>query len=898
METQSPLPSLGIFTTDRKLRVRTWDDWLASATGKPAESVYNQPLDQVISDLESRGLHRKFNQVLNQGTVEVLAPAFHRYLIPCPPSAPSRWQHMRQRVTIMPLRDDERISGTLVSIEDVTVRLETETLSSDRKIPPQKTAPGSETAPLVQVLKDTNWRVRKEAAGALIEHGGPVAIAALLRTLEKEHENFGALNSALEVLSLSRIDVIPPLLELLKDTRGDLHIYLVQLLGDKGDERAVPALLKAISDPDANVCYHAVESLGKLKAPEAVEPLMAIVISEDFYLSFPAIDALKRIGDARVAPRLVPLLKNDLLRTPVSELLGDLGDEAVVSPLAALLKAPGTHVPVVCQALSALRDRYVRLYDEGDHISDRVADSIGAAGTKNLLDTLPEVRDLDISALATVLGWLKGPAVERALTRLLGHPRARREVVEALVRHGGRVTSLLTGQLDSEDLDVRFAATVALGRIGDARAVPALVNSLNSDPENIIVAAGAIAKIGDRTAYQSLLPLLGHEKATVRQAVISALNSIGHPHMAEDIKGLMDHEDPRIRESAVKITGYFGFPHCIPVLLERTDDPEEAVRQAAVSHLPYLEQDRADQRLMQALSDDTPKVRAAAATAMAHLDREKARKPLLRALDDPDPWVRFFAARSMGKHRFSRIRERLESMAEADGAPQVRIECVKALGLINQPDVVPFISRFVTHEDPDMARAAVEALGSVGHPHATPALVRAIRAPDADLRMAVIEILGKAPGSETIEILQWVAASEKVDEVADAAAGALCTLASPEAVSALVNLLADPGRREMAVSALSRLGEDAMGSLAKHLSNPALEIKRAILDALTRMKRPAASHYLIDALADPSGPVRLLAIRGLIKLGNREARPRILTMAQNDPETSVRQEAKKALKTL
>ncbi len=79
--------------------------------------------------------------------------------------------------------------------------------------------------------------------------------------------------------------------------------------------------------------------------------------------------------------------------------------------------------------------------------------------------------------LVKVVGWLEGPAVDRALARLLGQRHLRAEVVEALVRHGAQVTELLTRQLKAEDIETRRAAVIALGRIGDRRAVPALTAS-------------------------------------------------------------------------------------------------------------------------------------------------------------------------------------------------------------------------------------------------------------------------------------------------------------------------------------------------------------------------------------------------------------------------------------
>ena len=172
--------------------------------------------------------------------------------------------------------------------------------------------------------------------------------------------------------------------------------------------------------------------------------------------------------------------------------------------------------------------------------------------------------ETDMRPLAVVLGWLEGPAVERSLTRLLGHPEARSQVVTALVRYGGRVTALLTEQLTSTDLEIRYAATIALGRIGDAKAVPALLKSLENDPELTIVAGrGPWLKSGTgmpmmRSWRSWVMPI-----TAVRQAVISALNSLGHPKMSADMVRLMKHENPLMRESAVKIAGYFGYSECM-----------------------------------------------------------------------------------------------------------------------------------------------------------------------------------------------------------------------------------------------------------------------------------------------------------------------------------------------
>ena len=78
----------------------------------------------------------------------------------------------------------------------------------------------------------------------------------------------------------------------------------------------------------------------------------------DFFLAFPAIQALCRLGTASVAPRLVPLLADGLLRAPVIEALGELGDEDVTEPLVHLLNMAAAPTDVITDALAGLHDRY------------------------------------------------------------------------------------------------------------------------------------------------------------------------------------------------------------------------------------------------------------------------------------------------------------------------------------------------------------------------------------------------------------------------------------------------------------------------------------------------------------------------------------------------------------
>ena len=76
---------LGILTVDAALTIRTWDGWLASCTGITPDQAKGRPLVDVVPAVRERGLLPRFEQVLATGEVQVLAPALHRFLIPCRP---------------------------------------------------------------------------------------------------------------------------------------------------------------------------------------------------------------------------------------------------------------------------------------------------------------------------------------------------------------------------------------------------------------------------------------------------------------------------------------------------------------------------------------------------------------------------------------------------------------------------------------------------------------------------------------------------------------------------------------------------------------------------------------------------------------------------------------------
>jgi len=519
-----------------------------------------------------------------------------------------------------------------------------------------------------------------------------------------------------------------------------------------------------------------------------------------------------------------------------------------------------------------------------------------AAATQNLIDASDRVSPDRLRGIASVLGWLAGPAVGRALTRMLGKPTIRAQVVEALVRYGAGVVDLLIEQLRAEDLETREAAAVALGRIGDRRATLPLVAALD-DREVALAAAAALARIGDSAAFDGLLRLIGDPDGALRQAAIAALNSIGHPEMPARILERLADPDPLVRESAVRIAGYFGYRECVDAVLALCDAQQETVRRAAVEQLAMFEDPRAGERLVRALASDTPPVRAVAASALTHADAALAVPALLRALDDRDAWVRFFVLRALAAFNHaataSAVRERLET----DEAPQVRLAALDLLGRLQPPDILAVLAPLALSEDADTARAAIRAMRHLSSADVEPHLDALSRAPEGWRRLEAVGAIGTRGGAYAVAALEWIAAADEERAIADAAIDALAALAGrdrdegKEAVRALVDLTAEPARREAAIAALARLPVSRAPLIARGLEHSSAHVRRAVVDALSCMRHSDATRWIESALDDASPSVRAAAVSELRRLGTRRAARKLVMLAQTDPDPGVRHAA-------
>jgi HEAT repeat protein len=187
----------------------------------------------------------------------------------------------------------------------------------------------------------------------------------------------------------------------------------------------------------------------------------------------------------------------------------------------------------------------------------------------------------------------------------------------------------------ADDPRVRRYLALALGRLGDKRAVPALVQAADprgdtpADPDTQVYAVWALGAIGDPEAVPALVNLAGSEDAGLRKAAVHALGSF--PSDAARAALLTAVNDPveDVRWNAAVALARRRDPAAVPVLLQMMDrrhlaaiadltaeQREEAVLQAvqAAGVVP----DPALRAALEDLRDSDPsmKVRATARAAL------------------------------------------------------------------------------------------------------------------------------------------------------------------------------------------------------------------------------------------------------------------------------------------
>lgn len=448
--------------------------------------------------------------------------------------------------------------------------------------------------------------------------------------------------------------------------------------------------------------------------------------------------------------------------------------------------------------------------------------------------------------------------VKSATDRTYSEKQDEREIVRGLVC-----------KLKSHSPKTRWNAAANLGAMRRRPAVPALIKALKDRDWRVrMMSAWALGRIQDKKSAVFLTKLIDDPWLEVRPIAVWASGKIGASSSVAPLgRALFLQNDIGLKEEIIKALARIGDKSATPALIKALKDPDVRVRRTAALALGAIRDERAVTPLIEALDDPKDRVIANALRALAVYDAPQALNRISFLKNGGNPMVTVAAKRAYEKinsgkpaktliidnpveiyekgdadfdrpalhldsimdynpedtHNLETFPIKLgrkidmESALEGMNSSAAVIRCESAWMLGNSRDktaVIPLMDA-LKDDNPSVRWNAAKALGKIGDKRAFGPLVIMLKDPDDAVREDAVEALGRLKDNRAVEVIGKFIKNEKHGYVRAKAAETLGRLGGEESLKILHRLLKDPDAevRLIAVVGIARIGNK--GSVAK-----------------------------------------------------------------------------------
>jgi len=315
--------------------------------------------------------------------------------------------------------------------------------------------------------------------------------------------------------------------------------------------------IAALDDEDWGVREDAAVALGQFSDPRSVQPLIRALRDSDHAVRAAATSSLTALGQPAVLSLGFCLNDPNLqVQEAAASILATIADEQVYEPLLSALLNPNWIVRMsAAKGLTRLKD-------------PRSIDTLILV----LQDKVPAVREEACRTIQAI-----GEASIPPLLQGLQDPnwRVRLRAVEALclLKPQVAVAPLMNLVANDSDSAVRQDAVRALGQIGDAHAIPLLLDSLTTPSLQL----KAIEALGNLRAVEALPHLIALVKSLPADAYEDRMEGCTDPQYKIELPPL---------EAAVKALANIGDPQAVPVLMQALNST--LLRQEAAEALTHF----------------------------------------------------------------------------------------------------------------------------------------------------------------------------------------------------------------------------------------------------------------------------------------------------------------------
>lgn len=430
---------------------------------------------------------------------------------------------------------------------------------------------------LVELFRHPQLEIRQRARDVMAQVGGKTAFSVLHHLCEQS--DFPGRIEAIEAMvALAGYHAIPALHATLAVGTTEERLQALDFLGDdriitKNRSEALEAIAAALDDTVDRVVFGAIDAFSHLATEDDylryVSPKLE---SGDLTVVQAVVRGFKRYCSARTIRLLGEQLRigPKTVRLTVLDVLEEMGNEEVLPTVAEALEHKQIEVRLraakllenlaqqkkidIARTLTwLLRSKDTDVKRVAADLAKRIGDPDGTLWPQ----LLRFLRDEDWWVRERVTDAL----VEMAGTNLTRHavgmldedsPILRRYAVELLMRlkDPQSLGALVRTAGEDEDWWVAERAVEALGVIGDARAVPYILDFMNREPELRFACVATLAELNDPAAAGPIASLIPDADDELLLPILTALDELNDPQHAEAVMPLTDHLDFELRKRA------------------------------------------------------------------------------------------------------------------------------------------------------------------------------------------------------------------------------------------------------------------------------------------------------------------------------------------------------------
>jgi HEAT repeat protein len=519
-------------------------------------------------------------------------------------------------------------------------------------------------------------------------------------------------------------------------------------------------------------------------------------------------------------------------------------------------------------------------------------------------------------------------------------PRIRAKAFDKLISYGSASLNALEEALKSQNAEVRRLAVRALGRINNAKSLPALTKMLK-DPATKVRSEAVKALVSyKQAAVPELLKVMNSPETTLgpKLLVIEALGQIKSSLALKPLIRNLTYDSALVQRASIAALAKLQ-PESIKPLINVLDSKDPELRVNAAAALTKIGKP-AIEDLMDKLSDTDRNRQLQIVTILGKLSPPQALSPLMNKLRSPYPEVRFAAAEAVARYGNKAVASLIDGIEDSGSEDEVREARIFALVLIkeNSPQKQQMIINLTNDSDPYIRMIIVKGLESLKNKAAEKILLQMLSDKNWRVRKAAALALlanGWKPtrrhdfvrlhfamtnwkqlvncGEDALPVLKlaakddqdWVRCSAKntLKQINRRQSKRIYTLAddnAPAPTLVQVNEMLQDSNwqiRQKAVNILKKKNIDQAGELLTRVALNDQEpfVRKEAVKALADFKKSFPEQTLIKATHDPNRLVRKAAIISLDKVSGKKLPPQIIDMLK-DPDPLVRMTAGKILK--